>query len=546
MRAGGLFLGAAAALLAGCDSPARVIPATPASAQTQAAEPGPIRFVSAGDEAGIDFRLGHQGRSPLTILETAGGGCAFFDFDQDGWPDVILAGPQRAALYRNRGDGTFEDVTRKSGIRSDRYWMGCAVGDYDGDGRPDLFLTGYRCSTLYRNQGGGRFADATREAGITGLDWTLSAAFADINGDGRLDLYVPQYLKFDETTQQICQAGGVKFACGPELYKPLQGKLLLNAGGGRFRALPPEELRDTGKTWGVVVSDLLESGKPAIYLANDMMPCDLWTQEGKRWKNVGPLTGTAYDIQGHMQGAMGVDTGDYDNDGRLDLIVTTFFAQETSLYRNDGNGLFTVTSGPTGIGPATMPYVGFGTAFADLDNDGWLDVVIANGHVRDSVEQFDTQQSYRQPLQLFRNDGRRFVECTASAGEAVRSPLVGRGLSYADYDRDGRLDLLVVDLEGKALLLRNQSPARQWLSVRLRMPGENRFALGARIELQAGDQKQTREVKTSGSVLSGLDTAAHFGLGDHEGPVQLRIRWPDGTVRTQYVTELNRSLEVSR
>lgn len=548
MRFAGAPLLLAAVALAGCSYRPPATPSPAASVSLSAergAESRSVQFASVASKAGIDFRLGHGGRTPLNILETSGGGCAFLDFDTDGWPDVLLVGPHNVALYRNKGDGTFANVTAGSGLDPKRYWMGCAVGDYDGDGLPDIFLTGYRCHALYRNQGDGRFQDETARSGIGGLDWCLSAAFTDLNGDGRLDLFVSQYLRFAPPhTPNICVVGRVRSACGPEVYRPLSGRLFYNQNGRRFA---PAAWKDTGKTWGVVASDLLGTGRPALYLANDMMPGDLWTRESGKWRNVGPASGTAYDAQGHLQGGMGVDSGDYDNDGRLDLIVTTYFAQAASLYHNDGNGLFTVTSGPSGLGPPTMPYVGFGTGFADFDNDGWQDLIITNGHVRDNVHDFDASQSYAQPIQVFRNERGRFVDISGTLGAVAGERAVGRGLAFADYDRDGRIDVLIGNLDGPALLLRNQAPAsRHWLAVRLRSPGANRSALGAFLTLKAGGQTQVREIRTCGSVLSAHDSIAHFGLGSHQGAVELQIRWPDGTRQSVPVPKTNTLLTVSQ
>jgi hypothetical protein len=536
------LLAAALWLLWGCGP--RSAPSTSTNSQAgKAAEPSPIRLRNVTEEAGIRFELGNGGKTPLTILETGGAGCAFLDFDADGKLDILLAGPFRVGLYRNVGGGKFEDVTGASGLHSNRHWQGCAVGDYDGDGLPDIFLSGYHCHALYRNVGGGKFRDVTAQAGIGGLTWSMSGAFADLTGDGRLDLYVAQYLRFDKTTRQLCKVGDVLSACGPEVYDPLSGRLFVNAGNGRFTAPP---WKDTGKTWGALASDLANTGRPALYLANDMMPGDLWQWEGGKWHNVGPASGTAFDGQGHLQGGMGVDSGDYDNDGLLDLIVTTYFAQAVSLYHNDGDGLFTVTSSTTGIGPPTTPLVGFGVLFVDLDCDGWLDVVITNGHVRDNVHDFDTSQTYAQPIQVFRNQGgKRFTDVSAAAGVSGER-LVGRGMAVGDYDGDGKPDLLIANLEGRSLLLRNESETGSWLAVTLKDRGPNRFGLGARLTLKAGDTKQIREIRTSGSVLSANEPAAYFGLGAYTGPATLEVRWPDGRKQTVAVPEVNRRITVSR
>jgi hypothetical protein len=540
-----LCLLAGCLLLGGCGGnshpiDAGPVPVTPVS--TPVAFASPIRFENAAQSAGIDFALGHGGRSPLTILETSGGGCAFLDYDSDGWPDILLVGPHRVGLYHNERNGKFKDVTAQSGLAGDRYWMGCTVGDYDGDGRPDIFLTGYHCFALYHNLGNGKFQDVTRQSGIGGLDWSMSAAFADLTGSGRLDLFVSQYVHFDAGSNQICEVGRTRSACGPEVYTPLSGKLFRNLGQGGFQAIP---WKDTGKTWGALASDLLGKGRPALYEANDMEPGDLWTRQGQTWKNVGAENGTAYDGQGHMQGGMGVDSGDYRNEGRLSLVVTTYFAQPISLYHNDGNGLFTVTSGPSNLGPPTTPYVKFGVGFVDLDNDGWLDLMLTSGHVRDNVHDFDAAQTYAQPLQIFYNTQGQFADGSAVSGIAdLRA--VGRGMSFADYDHDGKVDALVCNLEGKALLLHNVTPTtNHWLEVRLRTPGSNRFGLGALITAKVGNLAMLREIRTSGSVLSAQDPAAHFGLGSATGPVDLSIRWPDGKKQHLTVSKIDSALTVT-
>jgi hypothetical protein len=495
------------------------------------------------DAAGIRFSLGSRGKSPLNILETAGGGCAFLDFDSDGWPDILLVGPHNAALYRNLGRGRFEDVTSMSGIDPSRIWMGCAIGDYDGDGRPDIFLTGFRCCALLHNEGGRRFRDVTRVSGIGQLPWSLSAVFADLDGDGRLDLFVTQYVNFTHSAPALCTVGSLQSACGPEVYRPLSGKMYRNLDGRRFRSVP---WKDSGKTWGALASDLTGTGRPCLYLANDMVPCDLWVREGAGWKNIGPISGTGYDSQGNVQGGMGVDSGDYDNDGRLDLIVTTYFGQQISLYHNDGGDIFSVASGRSGLGSPTIPLVKFGVAFVDLDNDGWLDIVTANGHVRDNVKRLDASQSYAQFMQVFRGENGRFEEHSTGSGVRGVGPIVGRGLAIGDFNRDGRQDVLVCNLEGRAILLENRSTGGHWLEVSLRSAGPNRAGVGALLQLKSGPFRQIQEVKTCGSVMSGREPVAHFGLGTRTGPFDLTVRWPDGRKQAIRVSAIDRRMTIEQ
>ena len=499
-----------------------------------------LHFEEVAQKTGVNFELSNHGKSPLSILGTAGGGCAFIDYDQDGWPDILLVGPGRASLFHNEQNGAFKEVTSTSGLPQ-KHWMGCAVGDYDGDGLPDIFLTGYQCAALMHNLGGGKFEDVTRAAGISGLSWSISAAFADLNGDGRLDLFVGQYLDFSEKSQQLCLLGTRKTACGPEIYSPQSGKLFLNIDGKHFKSAP---WKDTGKTWGALVSDLMGNGKPTIYLANDMMPGDLWVQKNGAWKNIGVASATAFDIRGLKQGGMGVDSADYDRDGKLDLLVTNYYMQAASLYHNDGEELFTVASDTTGLGPPTMPNVKFGCGFADFKNDGWPDIFIASGHVRDNIKDHDASQSYAQPMQLFRNDKGRFVEVPEALAAFNQNPIVGRGVSFADYDRDGKTDILVCNLEGKALLLHNVSKAGHWLNVRLKSSGKNRFGIGAMVSLKDVSPPLIREIRTSGSVMSALDPCAHFGLGDQTGPVTIEIRWPNGKKQTEFSQKIDTELVI--
>jgi hypothetical protein len=516
-----------AALLAGCKkesaSPALAAPPAPPAASG-------LRFEDTAAAAGIRFSLSHDGRLPLTILETAGGGAAFLDYDGDGKLDALLVGPHRVGLFRNLGGGRFQDATAGSGLDAKPYWMGCATADYDGDGRVDILLTGYGKTALYRNLGG-KFQDVTASAGLKPEGWSLSAAFGDYDGDGRLDVYVTRYVKFDGSTPRVCQVGSIMDACGPEVYDPQFGILYHNLGNGRFEdATRAAGLTSAaGKNWSALFSDFSGDGNPELYVANDMTPCEFYANRHGKFSASGPQYGVAYDASGHIQGAMGCDSGDYDNDGRFDLLVTTYFAQPTSLYHNDGDNLFTEVGTPAGIGAPTMRYVGFGGGFVDVDNDGWLDVLLANGQVRASTHSYDPGQSYAQPLQLFQNAQGHFTEVSAAAGDPFAHPLVGRGVAFGDYDGDGRVDALVCNLEGNALLLRNVSTtANHWLGVRLKATGGNTQGLGARVTVEVGGQRQVREIRTCGGVLSAQEPVAHFGLGATGTVERLTVRWPDG------------------
>jgi hypothetical protein len=277
-----------------------------------------------------------------------------------------------------------------------------------------------------------------------------------------------------------------------------------------------------------------------------MAPEDLWAKNSGKWRNLGPSSGTAYDGQGRVQGGMGVDSGDYDNDGRLDLLVTTYAGQQASLYHNDGAGLFTVTSSETQLGPPTLPYVKFGAGFADFDNDGWLDIMMTSGHVRDNIKQIDSAQSYEQPIQVFHNKNGRFIDESQSSGiSGLRA--VGRGMAFADYDHDGKIDALICNLEGEAILLHNISKtSNHWVNVRLKQSGGNRDGLGSRVTLTANGNTRISEIRTCGSVLSAHEPIAHFGLGQYLGPIDLTIRWPDGKRQSLRARKVDTTITVRR
>ncbi|MFN3650839.1 MAG: CRTAC1 family protein [Armatimonadota bacterium] len=516
---------------AGCVASAARTPRLGAG-ETQPAAVATFRDVAA--EAGLDFRLGHEGRTPLSILETAPGGGAFLDWDQDGRLDIVLAGESKCALYRNSGDGRFTDVTRAAGLPTTGHWMGVAVGDYDGDTYPDLLLTGYRTLALLRNVRGTRFQDVTAHAGLNTSLWTTSAAFFDYDRDGDLDLYVGAYLAYHRGKDDLCQVGPITAACGPEHYEAEKGLLYRNEGGGRFRDVTQAFglAAATGKTWGVAVCDYDRDGWPDLYLANDMVPCDLFRNEKGRFRNIGVESGTALDGSGNVLGGMGADWGDADGDGRPDLFLGTYFQQPNCLFKNQGDHLFREVSDQVGLGLPTRAYVAFGCGFLDLDLDGDLDLFVTNGHVRDSISGFDPSQTYPQPMQLLENLGTgQFRDATRGAGEPFKTGLVGRGCAFGDYDGDGDEDILVVDLEGPVRLLQNQTPveSKNWLTVRLRGKGGNREAIGARVEVYLKGRTLHREVQRSRGVLSSSAPALHFGLGESQEVERVRAHWPDGT-----------------
>jgi enediyne biosynthesis protein E4 len=509
-----------------------------------------VAFRDATAAAGIAFRLGHGGRSPLTILETASGGCAFLDYDGDGLLDVLLAGDPRCALYQNTGGGRFREVTASAGLGARGRWMGCSVGDYDGDGWPDVLLTGYRCLRLYQNRPGRGFTDATASAGLRTDLWSTSAAFFDADRDGDLDLYIAAYVQYHVGNSDLCRLGAIQSACGPEHYAPERGRFYRNEGRGRFRDAT-ETMgfgSSSGKTWGAAVCDYDADGWPDLYLANDLLPGDLFhNRGGRRFENQGVRSGTAYDASGNLIGGMGTDWGDYDGDGWIDLAVTTYFQQPTCLYRNLNGKTFQESGEQAGLALPTRPFVSFGCGFLDADNDGDLDLFAVNGHVRDNIAAFDGSQAYRQSPQLFLNRGDGTYEEVSSQAEPIfKEPLVGRGTAVGDFDGDGDEDVLLVDLEGTARLIENRAPpGNRWLSIRLVGGRSNSEGIGARITAWSGKRRWVREVTRARSVLSAGDSRVHLGLGEALLVDRLEVTWPSGARTLQKDVRANRRLTLA-
>jgi len=490
-------------------------------------------FVDVAGSSGLSYRWHIAGPRPLDILQTIGNGCAFLDYDNDGNLDILLVGTDHLALFRGDGRGHFRDVSQATGLATLKgHFLGCAVGDYDNDGYEDLYISGYRTGLLLHNEGGRRFRDVTQAAGLRPQPWGTSAAFGDVDNDGRLDIYVGNYVDFDPAkNQRLCTVRGHTTGCGPYKYKRIPGVLYHNDGHGRFSDVTQAYVQHVhGATLGVAFADYDGSGRPSLYLSNDEVEGDMLQNVGKKLLSAGLKSGTAYGGPSVTHGGMGMDWGDYTNEGRLSFIVATYRNETKCIYHNEGGGLFREASDSLALTAPTRPYVAFGTKWLDYDNDGWLDLMIANGHVQDNVAAVTQGVAYREPTQLFHNDhGRVFVDLSAHAGEDLQKPVVGRGLAVGEFDNDGRVDALVVDSEGAPLLLRNESaPVGHWLLLKLIGVKSNRDGIGALVTVTAGGLTQTRLCHTDGSYLSASDVRVHVGLGKAMTAQTVSIRWPSG------------------
>ncbi|HEY0074206.1 MAG TPA: CRTAC1 family protein [Abditibacteriaceae bacterium] len=554
----GVHVVTAACLLAcicGCRTTSRVTEQNSASNPAPDAKIQGIAFEEIAIASGLNFSW-PRGPRPLRVDEAFGAGCAFLDWNNDGWQDILLLGKPVAALFQNDGKNRFEDVTaasRLSNIAGD--WKGCAVGDYDGDGWLDVLLNGNHSRVLLHNEGGRAWRDVTRNAGLEQRGpnrWGSSAGFMDLDANGTLDLVICHYVIFGPKEKQYCFLGSnkIKSGCPPQTYQPEFTELWKNLGNGRFQNVTQSSglQKTSGKALVVAFADINDDNKIDFYIGNDGMPADLMLNLGNlKFRNIGIQSGTAFGVKsGVAMAAMGADWQDYDGDSRLDLAVSGFSDEAYSLMRNMGGGLFEQSSHTSGLAASTFKPLGFGTKWLDADNDGWPDLAFANGHVYDAAEHIDSALQFRQPMMLFQNrEGylgeRTFVDIAPQLGGAWTTPILGRGLATGDSNNDGRMDVLVVDYEGAPLLLQNTSRTLgHWITFDLRGRGMNRFAYGAKIVARGGGRVWKAYISPASSYLSSSDPRVHFGLGTISTLDSVSIRWPDGQTQQLKNVEVNR------
>lgn len=505
---------------------------------------GQVRFADVTREAGINFVHNNGAFGKKYLPETMGSGVAFFDYNNNGWLDILfINGTDWAerkrrttylALYRNNGNGTFTDVTRAAGLQFEFYGMGCAIADYDNDGYPDIYLTGLAQDRLFRNMGNGTFKDVTQQAGLGNPDFGTAAAWLDYDKDGHLDLFVANYVVWTAETDIFCSLDGTNKAyCTPESYRGVSPRLYRNLGNGKFQDVTARAglLDDGNKGLGVAILDYNQNGWPDILLANDTRPNKLWENQGNgTFREVGLLAGVAYSEDGVARGAMGIDAGDYDHCGYPSIVIGNFSNEMVSLYHNEGNGFF-IDEAPTSVvGPSSLLTLAFGAFFFDYNLNGFLDIYVANGHVEDDINRVQEKVTYAQPPHLFENvGGKGFREVTQSLGGEFAAPRVARGAAFGDFDRDGDLDLVVTTNGGPARLFRNDGGNRNnWVTFRLEGVESNRDGIGAVVRVKGGELSQWATVKSGSSYLSQSQLWLTFGLAQASRIESVEVEWPSG------------------
>ena len=524
-------------------------------------------FADVTQKLSVNFQYLSSHTSRKYLPETMGAGVALFDYDNDGRLDIYLVNgapladptpkgtiPQKTdssywnRLYHQKPDGNFEDVTEKAGLQGVGYGMGVAVGDYDNDGFEDLFVTAYGGNKLYHNNGNGTFTDVTEKAGVAGSGWSTSAAWIDLDGDGFLDLIVLRYLDWDFDDIWCGERKeGYRAYCHPDYFKPIAPLVYHNNGDGTFTEIAQKAgLAKPGKGLGIGIADYDRDGHIDFFVANDSIPEFLYHNKGDgTFEEAGLTSGVAVDQDGRTFAGMGVDCADYNNDGWPDIVVTDLANQRYALYENNKDGTFTYTSQSLGIGSMTLSHSGWGVRFLDYDNDGWKDLLIAQGHDLDTIEMTYPNLRYREPMLLAHNTGHGFIDVSAQSGDVFRHPWVARGMAIGDLDNDGRLDAVVTTNDGPVHILHNQtSTGNHWILLKLVGHKSNRDAIGAAVTLTTNSGSQYATVSTAGSYLSSSDKRVHFGLGKESVIQEIDIRWPSGIRQTLKNIPANQILQI--
>jgi len=517
----------------------------------------PVQLTDMRTASRIDFKYQGSPTSKKFLLETMGGGVAIFDFNNDGLMDLFFtngallrenmaadATPTKIdssywnRLYEQKKDGTFQDVTEHAHLQGQGYTMGVATGDFDNDGFVDLFVTGYAQNYLYRNNGDGTFADVTQKLGVAGAGWSTSAGWFDFDKDGRLDLFVARYLTWDfGKGALVCgdPRPGSQAYCHPDNFKGATNLLYHQRADGGFEDVSTKSgISDPkGKALGVAFADFDNDGWLDVFVANDSVRQSLLHNKGDgSFEDIAVLAGAGYDENGNSFAGMGVDAADYDNDGWPDVVITTLSNETYPLYHNNKDLSFAWATSSTSVGQITLLYSGWGTKFIDVDNDGWRDIFVAQGHVLDTIERSTTYLKYKQPLLLMRNTGTSFVNVSADAGAPFNLPVAARGAACGDINNDGQIDVVVAVLNDSPVMLRNQGTKSGWIGITLLGSKSNRQGIGARVTVNdTNGRKQVFDVSTSGSYLSANDPRIIAGLGTASGVKSVEVRWPSGRVQ---------------
>ena len=509
-----------------------------------------LRFTDQTQQAGIHFKHTNDASEQKYLPETMGAGGLFFDYDNDGHLDIYFVNSGTLSrlfethrhpddmnvLYRNNGDGTFVDVTTKAGVqRNQGYGMGCLAADYDNDGDADLYLTNFGKNQLYRNNGDGTFTDVTSHAGVGDGNWSVSASFGDYNLDGYLDLYVANYLDYQLETAHACFLEGIHIYCGPHEYPGVRDTLYENNGDGTFTDVTTRAgVGNTGKGLGTLFTDYNNDGYPDIFVANDAVPDFLYrNNKDGTFTDIAITAGIAYNSEGRATASMGIASGDYDNDGVSDLFITNFSLEVNSLFRNDGDGFYTMTTFEAGVADPSFSQLGFGTQFLDADNNGALDLFVANGHVWDNVSNITPSLSYKQKCQIFGNTGMgKFKDLSETAGPFFKRAVVARGVAIGDYNNDGAMDILITRCGETPVLLRNDSETHNWVKIRLVGIESNRDGIGAKVWVHTNETIQFREAVCGGSYASGSELTLLFGIGIQEAIQSIKVEWQNGHAQT--------------